>query len=825
MPNPNSINPRTGKRYNFVDPQKMAETFDRQLEAVKRQEAALKARDDLLAFTKFTMPDPEHMNDVTKSKYEPAEFHKLIAKHLEDVEKGNIKQLIFCMPPRHGKSALATISLTAWYTGRHPDHDVIVAAAGDDLATDFGANTRAVIQSPQFKQVFPNYRLRKGGTAKDNIQTDKGGRLVFSGRGGQINGRGAHLLLIDDLYRDDKEARSQTIRDDAWNWFTRVALKRRMGQKLVIITMTRWHSDDIIGRLTDPENPHYNAQEAAAWKIIRLPGLAEEDDPLGRKPGEPLWPERYDLEYHLADQRRDPLGFAALVQQRPSVADGTMFRRETLQYYKPEELPSDLRIYCSSDHAVGTNQRNDPSCFIKVGVDQQSNIYLLDCIWERMPTDVAVERMLAMAGGSQKPLLWWAERGHISKSIGPFLHKRMLETGTYINLVEVTPAVDKATRAQSIAARVAMGKVYFPKVSWWTERAVNELLAFPNGTRDDFCLVAETPILMADGREKPIASIRVGDLVETPNGPKTVIASGMTSASAEVFRVTLSDGRTIDATGSHPIFVEGRGFVPVDTLAYNDVLFVSNRRRQRCQSKWSFMQAHVTAGIQRASTYICERIFKALTREEAFCIATSGRTRTGQFPTGTKFTTETKTRSTTRSTILSLSKPRGTEAITSVSDQRLKNIKRILKAFGTSQLSGTKAMKAENGIPAWLNGLGKKESLFRKLACAVRALSTRIFQAARISAGKTAVTVISVEALTTKRPVYNLTVQDAHVYFANGVLTHNCDALAYIGLGLGNQFAPGGATAKPRPKEGSFQWLRENDKAWERAKRSASVAF
>lgn len=825
MPNPNSINPRTGKRYNFVDPQKMAETFDRQLEAVKRQQAALEARDDLLAFTKYTMPDPEHINDVTKSKYEPAEFHKLIAKHLEDVEKGKIKQLIFCMPPRHGKSALATISLTAWYTGRHPDHDVIVAAAGDDLATDFGANTRAVIQSPQFKQVFPNYRLRKGGTAKDNIQTDKGGRLVFSGRGGQINGRGAHLLLIDDLYRDDKEARSQTIRDDAWNWFTRVALKRRMGQKLVIITMTRWHSDDIIGRLTDPENPHYNAQEAAAWKIIRLPGLAEEDDPLGRKPGEPLWPERYDLDYHLADQRRDPLGFAALVQQRPSVADGTMFRRETLQYYKPEELPSDLRIYCASDHAVGTNQRNDPSCFIKVGVDQQSNIYLLDCIWERMPTDVAVERMLAMAGGSQKPLLWWAERGHISKSIGPFLHKRMLETGTYINLVEVTPAVDKATRAQSIAARVAMGKVYFPRVSWWTERAVNELLAFPNGTRDDFCLVGETPILMADGRNKPIADVRVGEVVATPEGPKSVIASGMTSPSAKVFRVTLSDGRTLEATGSHPIFVEGKGFVPVDTLAYNDVLFVSQQERQTWHPKWSSMRARAIAGIQKVSTCISERIFSAPAPAEDFCTATSGRTPTGRSRTAMRSTIETKTRSTMTSTILSLSKPDGTAATISASGLKLTSTKRISKAFGISQRNGTRATKAETGTPTWLNGLGKIGNPFKKLACAARALSTRIFQAARISAGRTAVSVTSVEALTTRKPVYNLTVQDAHVYFANGVLTHNCDALAYIGLGLGNQFAPSQASTKPKPKEGSFQWLRENDKAWERAKRSASVAF
>lgn len=295
-----------------------------------------------------------------------------------------------------------------------------------------------------------------------------------------------NCLICDDLIKGAEEARSQTMRNQTWEWFTKVAMTRRMGRKLVIIIMTRWHSDDVVGRLTDPENPHYNAIEAAKWKIIKIPAIAEEDDVLGRKPGEPLWPERYDLEFLQSQQRLDPLGFAALYQQSPTVADGILFRRETIQYYTPEQLPNDLRIYCASDHAVGTNQRNDPSCFIKVGVDKQNNIYVLDTIWQRMTTDVAVERMLAMASGDQKPLLWWAERGHISKSIGPFLNKRMLETGTYINIVEVTPAVDKEQRAQSIAARVAMGKVYFPKVSWWTEKAVNEMLSFPNGLNDDF---------------------------------------------------------------------------------------------------------------------------------------------------------------------------------------------------------------------------------------------------------------------------------------------------------------------------------------------------
>lgn len=490
-------------RRGFVDPlkQRQAEAAaarqrDREiaeeLALLRRAQRAQEARTSLLAYTQFTMPDPEDPSDIDKSRYEATLFHRTVAADIDRFLAGELLnddgspccQLIFCMPPRHGKTEMATKRLTAKYLGANPTHSVAVAAYSDTLAQEFGGDTRAVMNTPQHKQVFPSFRLRRGGNAKDNLETVEGGRAIFVGRGGALTGRGAHLLLIDDLYKDHEEARSQAIRDQAWNWFTKVAMTRRMGRKLVMVTMTRWHSDDIIGRLTDPENPNYNDVEAKKWKIIRLPAVAEDDDPLGRAPGAALWPERYDLEFLRSQQRLDPLGFAALYQQRPTVADGVLFRRETVQFY--DKLPEDLRFYAASDHAVGTNQRNDPSCLLLIGLDRQDNIYIVDTDWRRMASDVAVEAMLAMAGGNMRPLLWWAERGHISKSIGPFLYKRMQETGTYINIVEVTPASDKEQRAQSIAARVAMGKVFFPRHAFWTERAINELMAFPNGNHDDF---------------------------------------------------------------------------------------------------------------------------------------------------------------------------------------------------------------------------------------------------------------------------------------------------------------------------------------------------
>src|SRR5690606_33737169 len=136
------------------------------------------------------------------------------------------------------------------------------------------------------------------------------------------------------------------------------------------------------------------------------PAIAEDDDPLGREPGTALWETRYGLDFLQSQQRLDPLGFAALYQQRPTVADGVLFRRENFQWYSASDLPDNLRIYCASDHAVAIGQRNDYTVLLKVGVDAQNNIWVLDMFRDKVPADKAVEAMLAMASGPQKPLLW-----------------------------------------------------------------------------------------------------------------------------------------------------------------------------------------------------------------------------------------------------------------------------------------------------------------------------------------------------------------------------------------------------------------------------------
>ena len=463
------------------------EEIDRQIAAAKRQKLALECKDDFLKFIKFTMPVINNPNNIEESMFKDARHHRAIAKALEQITKGKIRRLIVTLPPRHGKSEMVSRRFIPWLLGKDPYKSIIFATYNEDFAQDFGADCRSIMSTPQFKQVFPKFQFRKGGASKSRIQTENGGMGVFVGRGGSITGRGGDVLIVDDPIKDSVEAMSPTLRETLWSWFTQVFMTRLMTERSkVVIVTTRWHEDDLVGRLTDPSNPHYTQEECSKWKIINLPAFARENDPLKRAEDEVLWPERFNKDFLVAQRNLDPRGFSALYQQRPSPEDGDLFQRENIQYYEKRNLPKNLKIYAASDHAVGIDKtRHDLTCLLIVGVDEEDDIYLLDCWWARQPTDVVVKAMLGFMT-KHRPLIWWAEKGHITKSIAPFLRKRMFETSTHCRIEEVAPVANKVQRSQSMIGRMAMKKVYFPKVSSWGGKAIDELLKFPNSRHDDF---------------------------------------------------------------------------------------------------------------------------------------------------------------------------------------------------------------------------------------------------------------------------------------------------------------------------------------------------
>jgi predicted phage terminase large subunit-like protein len=257
----------------------------------------------------------------------------------------------------------------------------------------------------------------------------------------------------------------------------------------MVIIQTRWHEDDLIGRLTDPLNSFYSETEAKRWRVINMPAIALENDLLGRAKGEALWPERFDRDYLDNIRETDVRGFQALFQGAPSPEEGSFFKAPNLRTYnKVSDMPpkEKMRFYAASDHAVSLQQGRDKTCLMVVGVDEHDQMWVQpELFWKQADTATVVEMMVMMMERYQ-PLFWWAEKGHISKSIGPFLRKRMLEKRVFCSIDELLPIGDKLTRAQSVQARTSLMKIIFPGFCRWWPEAYDQLLKFPQGTYDDF---------------------------------------------------------------------------------------------------------------------------------------------------------------------------------------------------------------------------------------------------------------------------------------------------------------------------------------------------
>ena len=453
----------------------------------RRVRAVDSARSRLIPFARLMKPTPNEPQDPDKSLYKDAAHHRLIADKLEQVAAGKIKRLIINCPPRAGKSELASKLFPAWYAGKYPQKSLILATYNERFSYDFGRAVRGFMRLPGYAQVFPKTQIKRGAAAANRIETTDGGLLVFTGIGGSITGRGGDLLLIDDPIKDREQADSALARDKAWDWWLQVFKSRVMDENAaIVIVTTRWSPDDIVGRLTDPTNSYYDAEEAAQWEIIDLPALAFEDDPLGRAPGEPLWPERFGKDYLEALRRNDPRGFSALYQCRPAPEEGVHFRAEWIKEYKPADLPKNLRYYMSVDFAVSAESNRDKTCIMPVGVDEDGGIWILpDVWWQRAASNVVVEAFIN-AIEKRSPQMVWGEKGQIAKSLGPFIRKRMREREVYATIDEQHPTADKVARAQAIAGRMASGGVYFPVYAPWWAAAKDQLLKFPQSTHNDF---------------------------------------------------------------------------------------------------------------------------------------------------------------------------------------------------------------------------------------------------------------------------------------------------------------------------------------------------
>ncbi len=449
------------------------------------QTAQLRAEQELakrILARKRMLPFVEKFN----ADYQAGWVHKDICKRLEkfsqDVANKESPRLMLFMPPRHGKSTLASIAFPAWHLGRNPDHEFISCSYSGSLAMSFSRKVRQVLREPGYKKVFEETRLDKDSQSVESWQTTQAGGYVAAGVGGGITGKGAHILLIDDPIKNREDAESENNREATWDWYTSTAYTRLAPGGGILVILTRWHDDDLAGRLL-------MASENGAddWEVVKYPALAEEDEEF-RKEGEPLHPERYTIESLEKIQKAiGPRDWTALYQQNPVSDEGDYFTRDMIQYYDPPDLDYDrLRYYTAWDLAIGQRDRNDYSVGMTVGIDEYDNMFVVDVIRGRYDGFELVEKILDFYE-QWRPGVIGIEKGHIEMAIGPFLQKRVSERGlhsAYFKDLKVGRR-DKEARARAIQGRMQQGRVFFPENAVWTGPLVAELLRFPNGVHDD----------------------------------------------------------------------------------------------------------------------------------------------------------------------------------------------------------------------------------------------------------------------------------------------------------------------------------------------------
>lgn len=424
-------------------------------ELLRRTDAA----NNLIAFTEYTFP-----------RYRTAEHHRIISEQLERVERGEIDRLMLLVPPRHGKSELASKRLPAWFLGRQPHKQFLSVSATEGLASDFGREVRNIISSPEYQAVFDT-RLAEDSQAKGKWHTSEGGIYYALGIGGSVLGRGGDTILIDDPYSSMQDALSELTRKNVWDWYTGTAYNRLMPGGSIVVINHRMHEDDLCGRLL--------AQQAAGgdkWEVVELPAINEA--------GEALWPAAYPIESLERIKRNSQARFwSALYQQRPAPEDGDYFKAEWLKPYTKAPAKETMRIYGGSDYAV-TADGGDFTVHAVVGLDPEGRMYLLDLWRKQASSDVWVESFCDLVR-EYEPMSWAEETGQIKSGVGPFLERRMRERQAYVVREQFPTRGDKAIRAQSIRARMALDGLYVPVNAPWYADFRSELLSFPAGKHDD----------------------------------------------------------------------------------------------------------------------------------------------------------------------------------------------------------------------------------------------------------------------------------------------------------------------------------------------------
>ena len=456
---------------------RLEQNFEPSVEAQTELAKRELARRRLLPFVEKFTPD-----------YQPGWVHVDICKRLEEfteaVARRESPRLMLVMPPRHGKSQITSKRYPAWVLGHYPNWEFMSCSYSGALSMSFSREVRSIMRDPAYQQLFKT-RLDPDSQSVEQWMTTNGGGLVAAGVGGAITGKGAHILVIDDPVKNREDADSETARRNTWDWYTSTAYTRLAPGGGVLVIQTRWHDDDLSGRLVQ-------AMEDGGdeFEIVNYSAIAEEDEDY-RKQGEALHPQRYDTvalnRIRRAIGERD---WHALYQGNPISDEGAYFQKSWFKMYELHELPEadELVYYTAWDLAIGTKEANDYTVGVTVALDRNDKLWVVDMQRGKWDGMQIVEKIID-TWEQFRSQITGIERGQIELSLGPFLQKRIAERnawGLYVEPMK-TGRRDKQARARSIQGMLQAGHVFIPSTSEcsWSLTMQNEMLRFPAGVHDD----------------------------------------------------------------------------------------------------------------------------------------------------------------------------------------------------------------------------------------------------------------------------------------------------------------------------------------------------
>ncbi len=423
-----------------------------------------------------------------KNDYDPSWHHNIICKKLEEVEQGKCKRLMLFLPPRHGKSLLASIMFPAWFLGKNPEKEIISCSYNDEFAEEFGRKARNIFKNETFNHIFRT-SLSNDSKRVNRWSTAEGGGYVAAGVGGSITGRGADILIIDDPIKNREEADSPTYRQKTWDWYTSTAYTRLHAGGAVILILTRWHDDDLAGRILE--------NEGEKWDVIKFPAIAQKKEKFRNK-GEALWPQRYPLE-ELEQIKKSILlpNFAALYQQEPIISETQEFKTDWFQ--KWDTLPKNMFTITTVDPAISKKRTADDSVVMTCGMDETGRIYILEIKAGRLnPTEIIEEIFHQKEKWNSMKV--GIETVAYQKALIHFMKLEMKKRQVFINIHEIKSRSSKESRIRALVPYYQNGMILHNHDSKDMEE---QLTRFPNGRHDDIidCLSMQLELLQKPGNK------------------------------------------------------------------------------------------------------------------------------------------------------------------------------------------------------------------------------------------------------------------------------------------------------------------------------------